>query len=531
MQNTRTSRTLERPYLPTPLRASPRSKALPAETENALCKIGSALPKVTDAPQGRSSRGSEFLLVGRHGEGAIGADALHRHRSRQITTAFLISALLSTIFPPLASRSTEPLISRASRRGAETTAHTPKARQSVDANRENTLRDRMGTVRNGNTAMRWNPQSGRPWRLARHDKIQCMTGLELEGTITRYLTQPESDRFDDLALEAFRFQYQSIAPYRALCDRRGIDPAALTDWRQIPLVPTSAFKTLELASRPAIETFRSSGTGGDRSVHHHGFPDLYRAVIDASFPEACLPSSGERVSVLSLVPGRDVLPDSSLSFMIDHVLAKYGSPASATALGARGVELGKARSWLNAAQRGGRPVLLVATAFALLDLLDTLTRIDLHFRLPAGTLLFETGGFKGKTREISRQDLLALTENRLGIPASAVVREYGMTELTSQCYTRSRADGDPDLFTAPHWVRVRALDAATLEAAALGETGLLAILDLANLSSAVHLLTEDLGTIEGSETGEANTFRLRGRASGAELRGCSLAAEELTQGR
>ncbi|MEO8502614.1 MAG: hypothetical protein ABI609_01845 [Acidobacteriota bacterium] len=358
-----------------------------------------------------------------------------------------------------------------------------------------------------------------------------MTGSELEGEITRYLTQPHADqidgvdRFEELALEAFRFQYETVAPYRALCDRRRIDAAALDHWRQIPLVPTAAWKTLELASRPAVETFRSSGTGGERSVHHHGFPELYRAVIEASFPQACLGSLGARPSILSLVPSRDVLPDSSLSFMVDCVLANYGSPTSVTALGARGVELGKARSWLNAAQRGGQPVLLIATAFALLELLDTLTRIDLHFRLPPGTLLFETGGFKGKTREISRAELVALTENRLGIPASAVVREYGMTELTSQCYTASRTGGDPDLFVPPHWVRVRTLDPATLAEASEGETGLLAILDLANLSSATHVLTEDLGVLEGSG------FRLRGRASGAELRGCSLAAEELTQRR
>lgn len=351
---------------------------------------------------------------------------------------------------------------------------------------------------------------------------------DLPARVTRFLTQPpagsDGERFADLALAAWRFQSARIAAYRALGERQGIGDS-LDDWRRVPLVPTAAFKTMELATAPPVETFRSSGTGGERSVHRHGFPDLYRAAIDASFPAFCLPRGVDSLSILSLVPGRDVLPDSSLTFMIEHVLTRHGAPGSVTALGPRGVELDKARSWLNAAQRGGRPVLIVATAFALVELLDMLARIDLHFRLPAGSVLFETGGFKGKTREIARQELLALTAERLGIPAGAVVREYGMTELTSQCYTRALAGEDPDLFVAPHWVRVRVLDPATLQEAASGATGLLAVFDLANLSSAVHVLTEDLGVAE------AGGFRLLGRAAGAELRGCSLAAEELARGR
>jgi hypothetical protein len=359
-----------------------------------------------------------------------------------------------------------------------------------------------------------------------------MTEIDLPARVARFLTQPESADFEDLALAAFRFQRAQIAPYAALAARRGFATDDPADWRSIPMVPTAAWKTLELAAAPAVETFRSSGTGGERSVHHHGFPDLYRAVIDASFPRFCLPAGLARLPILSLVPERAVLPDSSLAFMIAHVIERFGTAAgsgpgilgSTTAFGARGVELGKVRSWLNAAQRGGKPVLVIATAFALVELLDTLTRIDLHFRLPAGSAVFETGGFKGKTREVSRDELLALTENRLGIAPQAVVREYGMTELTSQCYTRALAGGDPDLFVAPHWMRVRVLDPATLADAAPGAPGLLALFDLANLSSAVHVLTEDLGVQDG------DGFRLVGRAAGAELRGCSLAAEELLHG-
>jgi hypothetical protein len=342
--------------------------------------------------------------------------------------------------------------------------------------------------------------------------------------ISRFLTAPEADAFDDLARTAFAFQFERIEPLRRMCEGRGLTPATIPDWRQIPPVPTAAFKTLELAAAPAVEVFRSSGTAGEaRSVHHHPFPDLYRQAIDASFPRFCLPYAGPggRLPILSLVPSREQLPDSSLSFMADHVLARYGTPESATAFGARGVEVAKARSWAGSRQREGRPVLVFATAFALAQWLDALEKQDLRFRLPAGSAVFETGGFKGRVTEMSRQDLVGRLGAWLNVPPEFVVREYGMAELTSQCYTRALLGGDPDLFVAPHWVRVRVLDPETLTELPAGTPGLLSIFDLANLGSAVHVLTEDLGVAAG------DGFRLLGRAAGAELRGCSLVVEEL----
>ena len=137
-------------------------------------------------------------------------------------------------------------------------------------------------------------------------------------------------------------------------------------------------------------------------------------------------------------------------------------------------------------------------------------------------------------RSVSRNDLLHRVEQHLGLPASRIVGEYGMTELTGQCYTRAlldplddprndRDDGaDPTAFFAPPWMRVRILDLATLDEAPEGELGLVAIFDLANVGSAVHLLTEDLG-----RAASGGGFHLEGRASGAELRGCSLTVEEM----
>jgi len=344
------------------------------------------------------------------------------------------------------------------------------------------------------------------------------------GRVTRFLTDPGAESFEDLALAAFAWQFERVEPYRRLCERRGATPETVDDWRRVPPVPAAAFKTMTLAAAPAVEVFRSSGTTGEsRSVQHQPYPDLYRQVIDASFPRFCLPHA-QRPPILSLIPSRQQLPDSSLSFMADHVLARYGGSESVVAFGPRGVEAVKARSWAAARQREGRPVLVLATAFALAQWLDALARLDLKFRLPAGSAVFETGGFKGRATELTREDLLARLQGWLGVPPESVVREYGMTELTSQCYTRSLLGGDPERFVAPHWVRVRLLDPEALEEVPTGMPGLISVFDLANLGSAVHLLTEDLGVAEG------DGFRLLGRAAGAELRGCSLVVEELRGG-
>ncbi len=340
--------------------------------------------------------------------------------------------------------------------------------------------------------------------------------------IRSFVEHPVELAFEALALEAFAYQFERIAPYRAMCERADKTPATVASWREVPMVPAAAFATVELATAPPVETFRSSGTtGAARSVHRHPFPDLYRAVVDATFPSACLPRGG-RPPMLALVPPREVAPDHSLGFMVDHVLARFGGEGSAHAFGARGVEIGAARSWLAARQREHRPALLLTTSFALADLLDSLARMDLRLRLAPGSAVFETGGFKGRAETIDRAELLARLGTHLGLGERDVVAEYGMTELTSQAYTATLSGGDPSLFLPPAWMRVRALAPETLAELPHGEGGILAIFDLANVGSALHLLTEDFGRTEAN-----GGFRLEGRAAEAALRGCSLLAEEL----
>lgn len=342
---------------------------------------------------------------------------------------------------------------------------------------------------------------------------------DLLRRIERFIAAGRGD-FDELAAEAARFGCERIEPYRRLCERRGISHAELNDWQAAPPVPTSAFKSLRLAAAEPREVFRSSGTtrGAERrSIHYHPYPDLYRTVIDATFADACLSAGAGRVPILSLIPDRDAAPDSSLSFMADHVFGHHASPGSAWAVARNGIDVEQASHWLQS-HDGGEPVLILTTALALVLLLDHLEgRTAYAIRLPAGSRVFETGGFKGQRLETAPEDIRRRARSLLGLDPEAVVREYGMTELTSQAYSRP---GGERLRTPP-WMPFRVLDPESLEEVEHGEPGLLAFFDLANLGSVCHVLTEDLGVREG------DAFHLLGRATGAELRGCSLTAEEL----
>ncbi|MBZ0114536.1 MAG: hypothetical protein K8J08_18880 [Thermoanaerobaculia bacterium] len=344
-----------------------------------------------------------------------------------------------------------------------------------------------------------------------------LTTLQLR--LSRFLDDSRNDDFDSLAVAGCRLQAQEIPALARLAESQGLDLATIEQWQDIPLVPTLAFKSQALHVGPPIETFRSSGTRGvGPSLHYHVLPQLYRQVIDRSFARSCL-GDLQRPPMLALVPDREQQPDSSLSFMVDHILTTHGRADSVHAMGRRGVDITAARSWIGARQREGAPAVLLATSLALSHLLEAFEKRYLHFRLAPGSVVFETGGFKGETVSVSPEQQLERLGAFLGLPPSGVVREYGMTELTSQAYAHAE---DGWRYRLPHWARVRALDPETLEAVVPGQPGLLAFLDLANLGSALHVLTEDVGRVF-----DDGSFQLDGRATDAELRGCSLTAEQL----
>lgn len=329
--------------------------------------------------------------------------------------------------------------------------------------------------------------------------------------------------FDDLALAVFNHQFETIEPYRSFCRQRRRTPDSVERWQDIPAVPIEAFKHVDLCCDTAERTFVSSGTtqGPDRRSRHC-MPDLrlYEHAALAGLRRFVFPDV-EHMPILSLVHPVELLPESSLAQMVAWAIAKFGSEDSVYAVGVDGLQYDRLVEALRVAERSGQPCCLLSTTGALIRVIDHARERGLAFRLPHGSRIMDTGGDKGAPRHLSRNGLQHACWSTFAVPGYFCVNEYGMTELSSQYYDSVIADRVKGTHRhrtkdAPHWLRTLVLDPETLLQCAPGESGLLCHFDLANAGSAMAILTEDLGRIVDGG------LELLGRATGAELRGCSL---------
>jgi hypothetical protein len=345
--------------------------------------------------------------------------------------------------------------------------------------------------------------------------------------IRAFILRPSEDEaaFAGLALALFRLQAVHNAACARLLAARGLRPETVQDWRAIPAVPAVAFKEAELtALPPAARTavFHSSGTTLQRPGRHfHGAESLalYEASLRAALAPRLLPEGG-RPAVLSLTPPPAAAPHSSLAHMLGVVVAAHGGPASAF-LGRAGpegwtVDLAAALTALEKAAAAGAPVLLAGTAFNFVHLLEAFAAAGRRLALPPGSRIMETGGYKGRSRELPKAELHAALAAALGVPDAWIVGEYGMSELGSQAYDRTAGHGGPRLFRFPPWARASVISPETGREVDDGGTGRLRVLDLANVWSVVAVQTDDLAVRRGAG------FELLGRAPAAEPRGCSL---------
>lgn len=326
--------------------------------------------------------------------------------------------------------------------------------------------------------------------------------------------------FDRLALKVFSHQYRRNRFYKRYCDMAGQTPVSVKTWKQIPAMPVAAFKDLLLTSFPAkkaVKIFRTSGTtrgSAQRGAHLFETLHLYKAAIVPLFKKILL-SGKSSVDMRILTASPAEAPDSSLSFMMGFVRRRFGK--SGKFYFRRGQPVFKE---LVRDLKGRRSsVVILATVFALKAFLDLLRRDNVRLKLPAGSRIMETGGFKGEMRDISKKALYGLCRQFFGIDEDLCFSEYGMTELSSQFYSR----GSKGIFLGPAWVRTLVIDPSTGKEALKGKAGLLRHFDLANRGSVMAIQTEDIGRLRHGG------FQVLGRATGAELRGCSLTYEEFVR--
>ncbi|MFN2432999.1 MAG: hypothetical protein ABR599_09365 [Gemmatimonadota bacterium] len=361
-------------------------------------------------------------------------------------------------------------------------------------------------------------RSSSPGEELRRREGRALDRRALELIARGWHDPAREEEVDDLAVALFHHQRRHNAPAAAWWRSAGVDPRRVRGWADVPPLPVAAWKRGRVAAFPRRggrdePTFLSSGTSGSRSRVYVEDLRVYEAAVVPPFRRHALPDR-PRMRLLSLAPSPEDAPRSSLSHMLGVLHRALGAAGSAFLAGPDGVRLGELGRALEASCAEAEPVFLLGPAFAFVHALEGLEQRSRAFVLPPGSRLFQTGGFKGRSRSVEPGALLAGFARRLGISATRVVHEYGMAELASQFY--SREDG---AYLAPPWVRWRVLDPLTLEPAGGDAPGVLAVWDLANRSGCVALRTEDLARARG------DGFELLGRVPDAEPRGCSLEAD------
>jgi hypothetical protein len=334
--------------------------------------------------------------------------------------------------------------------------------------------------------------------------------------------------FESWAARIFRHQFAANTPYRRYCERRGVTPATVARWEDVPAVPTRAFRHVDLACGPPEAVFRTSGTTDAEARGRHLVPHLglYRASALAAFRRFVLPDDA-RLPALFLLPSPRLRPDSSLVQMAVWVGEELATSAE-WLVDASGLESERLLTRLADAEAAGDALLIVGVTAAFARLFATCRARGQAFRLAPASRVVDTGGAKGLAQPLSRAAFLRECWTLLGIAGYYCVNEYGMTELCSQRYDSVLDDRfhgrslAPRRLVAPPWLRTRVLDPDTLEAVPPGDVGLLCHHDLANAGSVSVVLTEDLGRSLGEDG-----IELRGRVPEAVPRGCGLLLADL----
>lgn len=311
-----------------------------------------------------------------------------------------------------------------------------------------------------------------------------------------------SSEFENLALQIFKFQFNNNRVYRSFCDLLYKHPSDVKTLQDIPFLPIQFFKSHEVLSskEPIQTTFLSSGTTGNATSKHHVTNlNIYEQSFTKGFEHFYGPI--EDYVILGLLPSYLEREGSSLIYMVDAMIKTSKYPESGFYLN----NISELKNTLIKLDSEGKKVLLIGVSFALLDLVETY-----QFNLK-NTIVMETGGMKGRRKELIRTEL----HNKLktGFGVNSIHSEYGMTELLSQAYSQGNG-----IFNCPPWMKILTRDTEdALTIQQTGKAGGINVIDLANINSCAFIATQDLGRINKS-----GSFEVIGRFDSSDIRGCNL---------
>lgn len=305
-----------------------------------------------------------------------------------------------------------------------------------------------------------------------------------------------------MALKVFRYQHENNPVYREFCDYLKTDPQQVKTLQQIPFLPISFFKSHKVVSNAdaVVETFTSSGTTGMATSRHHVTDvSLYEESYRKGFSQFY--GNIEDYIVLALLPSYLEREGSSLIYMVEDLIRQSNNPESGFFLHNQDELADK----LTALDTAGKNIILIGVTYALLDMIESR-----QFSLQ-NTIIMETGGMKGRRKEMIREELHEKLCKGFGV--SSIHSEYGMTELLSQAY--SLGEG---IFECPAWMHILIRDTEdALTYIENGKTGGINVIDLANTNSCAFIATQDLGKRYTN-----NSFEVLGRFDNSDVRGCNL---------
>lgn len=311
-----------------------------------------------------------------------------------------------------------------------------------------------------------------------------------------------SAEFESVALEIFKYQFHNTRVYRDFCGFLRKDPTNVRTLEDIPFLPIEFFKTHEVLSNAKVPqaVFTSSGTTGQAtSKHLVGDLSLYEQSFLRAFQQFY--GKPEDWVILALLPSYLERDGSSLIYMVQHLIEISGHPSSGFYLN----DYEALKDAITMGEKMDQKILLIGVSFALLDLVE-----KYNFRLK-NTVVMETGGMKGRRKEMIREELHSILREGFGI--EQIHSEYGMTELLSQGYSKGNG-----IFKCPSWMRLFIRDPEDpLTILQSGKTGGINVIDLANINSCSFIATQDLG----KDLGKGQT-EILGRFDNSDIRGCNL---------
>ncbi|WOC41123.1 acyl transferase [Polaribacter sp. HL-MS24] len=311
-----------------------------------------------------------------------------------------------------------------------------------------------------------------------------------------------TEEFKEAALQVFKHQFKNNKVYRSFCDLINVHPSDVHKVAEIPFLPIQFFKSKKVVSTTdeAQEIFTSSGTTGSITGKHFVTDmEVYKESYLKGFHHFY--GNIEDYTVLALLPNYLERKGSSLVYMVEDLIVKSKNPESGFYLH----NLEELAQKLLKLEQKGQKVLLIGVSFALLDFIE-MQQFDLK-----NTVIMETGGMKGRRKELVRAELHSLLQNGFGV--DIIHSEYGMTELLSQAYSKGNG-----VFTTPPWMQVLTRDpedALTIQTT--GKNGGINVIDLANFNSCAFIATQDLGRVFPD-----GTFEIIGRFDHSDIRGCNL---------